>query len=196
MTWSHFEIVQNSPTRQPFWQAAAYFHTQLPHLVKSGLMGYYNISSISPFEPSTPLILGAGVWIINTSTSTSALDALVDPVLDHIQTTYPVNITRSSRYVPDFYDWWKVVYPPGAVGTESLLGNRLLDEKALSLPVPMIAENLAAAYPDLIFLGNLVSGPGVWNAEPAGGLGAMTPAWRSAVVELSMPFLFFFLHLF
>ena len=183
LTWSHFEITQNSRTREPFWQAAAYFHSQLPHLVESGLMGYYNISSISPFEPSTPLILGAGVWILNTNTS--AFNALLDLVLDHIQATYPINVTRTSRYVPNYYDWWKATYPPGAVGTESQLGSRLLDKKALSIPVNEIAPNLAAAYGDLVILANLVSGPGVWNAKPAGGLGSMTPAWRKTVVELS-----------
>ncbi|KAL8895045.1 MAG: hypothetical protein Q9207_008319, partial [Kuettlingeria erythrocarpa] len=168
MTWSHFDIAMTTPTRQSFWQAAAYLHTQLPQLVKSGLMGYYNISSVSPLEPSTPLILGAGVWILNASKAD--FDAILDPVLDHIQATYPVNVTRSSRYEPSFYDWWKVYSPPGAVGTESQLGNRLLDEKALSLPLDSVAQNLQAAYPDLAFICNLVSGPGMWNAKPPGGV--------------------------
>lgn len=185
MTWSHFEITQNTPNdRQPFWQAAAYFHTQLPHLVKSGLMGYYNISSISPFEPSTPLILGAGVWVLNASKPD--FDALLGPVLDHIKSTYPVNVTRSSSYESSFYDWWKVYSLPGAVATESQIGSRLLDEKALSKPLDEIADNLAAAYPDLITICNLVSGPGMWNLKPPGGLGSMTPAWRSTIVEMSM----------
>lgn len=187
MTWSHFEIAMTSPTRQPFWRAAAYLHSQLPHLVKSGLMGYYNISSVSPFEPATPLVLSAGVWILNATKAD--FDAILDPVLDHIQANYPTNVTRSSRYTPNFYDWWKVYSPPGAVGTESQLGNRLLDEKALSLPLQEIADYLAAAYPDLVLLYNLVSGPGMWDAKPPGGVGSMTPAWRSTVVELSVSFL-------
>ncbi|KAL8692115.1 MAG: hypothetical protein Q9218_002783 [Villophora microphyllina] len=185
MSWSHFDIIQNSPTREPFWQAMAYYHSQLPHLVKSGLMGYYNISSISPFDHSTPLILGAGVWILNTSLSD--FNAIVNPVLDHIQANYPVNITRSARYELSFYDWWKVYSPPGAVATESQLGSRLMDEKALSLPLNTIVSNLAAAYPDLVLIFNLVSGPGMWDAKPAGGMGSMTPAWRKTMVEIIVP---------
>ncbi|KAL9592325.1 MAG: hypothetical protein Q9179_006826, partial [Wetmoreana sp. 5 TL-2023] len=182
MTWSHFEITQNTLTREPFWQAMAYYHSQLPQLVKSGLMGYYNISSVSPFDPTTPLNLAAGVWILNTTTS--AFNAIMDPVLDHIRDTYPVNVTRSTDYAPNFYDWWKIYSPPGAVGTESQIGSRLLDERALSAPLDRIAAYLAAAYPDLVLLCNLVSGPGMWNAKPPGGLGSMTPAWRSTVVEM------------
>ncbi|KAI4203692.1 MAG: hypothetical protein LQ350_001693 [Teloschistes chrysophthalmus] len=185
MTWSHFDIVQTSSTREPFWQAMAYYHSQLPHLVKSGLMGYYNISSISPFEPSTSLILGAGVWILNTSVP--SFNAIVDPVLNHIQATYPVTVTRSARYEPSFYDWWKVYSPAGAVATESQLGNRLVDEKALSQPLDKIASSLAAAYQNLVMISNLVSGPGMWNAQPPGGIGSMTPAWRKTIVEIIVP---------
>ncbi|KAI4254242.1 MAG: hypothetical protein LQ352_003196 [Teloschistes flavicans] len=185
MTWSHFDIIQTSPTREPFWQAMAYYQSQLPHLVQSGLMGYYNISSVSPFEPSTPLILGAGVWILNTSVSD--FNAIVDPVLNHIQATYPVKVTRSARYEPSFYDWWKVYSPAGAVATESQLGNRLMDERALSQPLDTIASSLADAYQNLVLISNLVSGPGMWNANPPGGLGLMTPAWRKTVVEIIVP---------
>lgn len=190
MTWSHFEVTQNSPTREPFWQAAAYYHSQLPQLVKNGLMGYYNISSLSPFEPTTPLNLAGGVWILNTSIS--AFNAIMDPVLDHIKDTYPVKVTRSSRHFAKFYDWWKVYSPPGGAAIDDQLGNRLMDEKSLSIPLPKIANFLKEAYGDLIMISNLVSGPGMWNAKPAGGLGAMSPAWRKTIVEISMSMSFLF----
>ncbi|KAL8812484.1 MAG: hypothetical protein Q9223_007279 [Gallowayella weberi] len=183
MTWSHFEFAQNSSSREPFWQAAAYYHSQLPKLVKSGLMGYYNISSLSPFDPTTPLNLAAGVWILNASTS--AFNAIMDPVLDHLEATYPVKVTRSSRYFSNFYDWWKVYSLPGAVTGDDQIGNRLVDEKALSMPLPKIAGYLKEAYGGLVMIANLVTGPGLWNANPTGGLGAMTPAWRKAILEIS-----------
>lgn len=85
------------------------------------------------------------------------------------------------------YEWWQVQIPPGAVATvDSSLGSRLLGESALSLPLAELAEGLSTAYPGLVLLRNLVSGPGVWNAKPAGGLGSMTPVWRKAAVHLSM----------
>ncbi len=77
-------------------------------------------------------------------------------------------------------------YPAGAVATiDAQLGSRLLDEKALSTPLPELADALRVAYLNLVLLGNLVSGPGVGNAKLAGGLGSMTPAWRKAVTHLS-----------
>lgn len=42
----------HTPSRDPFWQAMTYYRSRLPRLVKSGLMGYFNIHSISLFEPS------------------------------------------------------------------------------------------------------------------------------------------------
>ena len=184
MAWSHFDITQASAI-STFWQATAYFHAQLPQLVKSGVMGYYNISATSPFNQSTPLILGGAFWILNSSIA--ALDAILVPFLDEINTTFAVEVTHSTEFAPNVYDWWKVYYPPGAVAmSDGQLGSRLLDENALSVPLPQLAEALRTAYPDLVLLGNLVAGPGVWNAKPPGGLGSMTPAWRKAVVHLSM----------
>ena len=61
-----------------------------------------------------------------------------------------------------------------------------LISKALLTPLPLLANSLRATYPTAGVLANLVSGPGVWNANPAGGQGSMTPARRIAVVEICM----------
>lgn len=80
-----------------------------------------------------------------------------------------------------------MVYPAGTAGPPDVqLGSLLLDEKVLSTDLPSLASSLRAAYPDLVLLGNLVVGLGVWNAMPPGGLGAMTPAWRQAFLHMSM----------
>ena len=185
MAWSHFDIKQSSADTSAFWQATAYFHSQLTYLVKSGMMGYYNISATTPTDQSTPLILGGAFWILNSSIP--AFEAIFDPFLNHINNSFAVETTHSTHYAPNLYNWWKVYYPAGAVAmVDSQLGSRLLDENALSTPLPELANALQTAYPKLVLLGNLVSGPGVWNAKPAGGLGSMTPAWRKAVVHLSM----------
>ncbi len=184
MAWSHFDITQKSANTSTFWEATAYFHSQLPRLVKSGMMGYYNISTTIPTDQSTPLVLGGAFWILNSSVPT--FEAIFAPSLDHINTSFAVDVTHSTQYVPNLYNWWKVYYPAGAVATiDAQLGSRLLDENALSTPLPEVAGALRTAYPNLVLLGNLVSGPGVWNAKPPGGLGSMTPAWRKAVTHLS-----------
>lgn len=149
-------------------------------------MGYYNISSIVPTNPGTPLQLAGGFWILNATTE--QVDAVLHPVLMNISDMFAVGVAYATTQLePSLYDWWKTAYPAGAVATsDSQLGSRLLDEEALSVPLPALAKALQTAYPDLVLLGNLVSGPGVWNAQPPGGLGSMTPAWRKAVVHLSM----------
>ena len=165
-----------------FWQATAYFHSQLPYLVQSGMMGYYNMTPVASGN-LTPALLISGAFII-LNNSISALDAIFDPVLSHLSASFPVKVTSSTQYSPNFHEWWKTYYPAGPVATiDSMLGNRLLDKKALSSPT--LAADLRAAYPTVGLLFNLLSGHGVWDAKPAGGLGSMTPAWRKAVVEMS-----------
>lgn len=147
-------------------------------------MGYYNISYLNPYNASTPLVLAGGFYILNATIE--SFDAVFTPLLTNLSAKYQLEVTHTTTFAPSMYEWWQVQYPPGAVAlTDSALGSRLLDEKALSLPLPQLAERLSTAYPGLVLLGNLVSGPGVWNAAPAGGLGSMTPAWRNAVVHLS-----------
>ena len=147
-------------------------------------MGYYNISNLIPGNATTPLQPEAGVWLLNATSPD--INAVLDPVLNRISTTFEVSLTHWTRSVSNYYEWWKVQYLPGAVGTLDVrLGSRLLDEPALSSPLSLLAERLRTAYPGLVMLGNLVVGPGVWSAKPSGGLGSMTPAWRKAVVHLS-----------
>ena len=175
--------MQTRAENDTFWQATAYFHSQLPYLVKNGMMGYYNMTPVVANSSSTALLISGGFIILNTTTST--LDAIFNPVLDHLASSFPVEVTSSTQHAPNFYEWWKTYYPVSPVATiDSMLGNRLLDEKALSSPT--LADDLRAAYPTVGLLFNLVSGPGVWHAKPPGGLGSMTPAWREAVVEMSM----------
>ena len=185
MAWSHFDMTQSSADVSAFWQVAAYFHSQLPYLVKSGMMGYYNISATVPTDQSTPLVLAGAFWILNSSIQ--AFDAIFVPFLSHLNASFPIEVAYSTQFAPNLYDWWKVYYPAGAVATiDAQLGSRLLDERSLSTPLPELAKALRTAYPNLVLLGNLVSGLGVWNAKPLGGLGSMTTAWRRAVVHLSM----------
>ena len=148
-------------------------------------MGYYNISATIPTNQSTPLVLGGAFWILNGSIAD--FEAIFAPLLNDIKSSFPVEVAHSTQFAPNLYSWWKVFYAASPVAmSDAQLGSRLLDEKALSTPLPELAEALHTAYPNLVLLGNLVSGLGVWNAKPPGGLGSMTPAWRKAVVHLSM----------
>lgn len=147
-------------------------------------MGYYNISSIVPTNPQTPLQLDGGFWMLDTTPE--VFDNIFIPVLRNISYSFQVGVRyRTAQQEPNIYDWWKAAYPAAQLApVDSQLGSRLLDEDALSLPLPILANALQTAYPNLVLLGNLVIGPGVWNAQPAGGLGSMTGAWRKAIVHL------------
>ena len=185
MAWSHFTVTQTNSDDTTFWQAMAYYHSQLPHLAKSGVMGYYNISNLIPGNASTPLQLAGGIWILNSSIA--AFDAVFTPVLNHTSASYPVKAAHTTQFWSSYYDWWKVYSSPGLVALlDSQIGSRFLDEKALSTPISSLAESLRAAYNPLsVMIANLVSYPGVGTVKPPGGRGSMTPAWRTAIVEMS-----------
>lgn len=72
---------------------------------------------------------------------------------------------------------------PG-IGIDLINGNRLLDGNALSQPQSVLEEILKEATPPHQSINiNLISGPGVWNAQPAGGGNSINPAWRTAYAE-------------
>lgn len=102
MSWSHFTITQTPENSTAFWLAAAYFHSQLPYLVKNGVMGYYNISSIVPTNPATPLQLAGGFWILNATTTD--FDAVFTPVLSNITAMFQVSVAYSTQLVPNLYE--------------------------------------------------------------------------------------------
>ena len=109
--------------------------------------------------------------------SIPAFKAMLTPFSDHINNSYPVEVAHSTQYAPDLYTWWKAYHLVGAVATvDSQLGSWLLDEKALSTPLSELAQALQTAYPKVVLPENLVSGLGVCNAKPPGGLGLMISA--------------------
>lgn len=182
IAWAQFTAAENiTGNDDTFWQAVALFHSKLPGLVEAGVMGYFNISNTQITNTSTPLRLQAGLWLLNKTVPD--LESLLGPVLDNMSTSFFLDVTHTIQTFPNFYSWWKEQYPPAAVGFDTQLGSRFLDAKALSKPLPSLAASIRKAYSGIILIGNLVVGPGVWNAKPAGGLGSMSPAWRTAVVD-------------
>ena len=107
-------------------------------------MGYYSISFQDPCNASASLALAGGLHILNATIP--AFDAVLNPVLNHIETTYTVEVTHTTYCARNMYEWWQVQFPPGAVAmVDSLLGSRLLDERALSSSLAELAEGLSTA---------------------------------------------------
>ena len=184
LSWSHFTITQKLASDSSFWSAVALMHASLPQLSKAGMMGYYNISYIDPTNTSAPLQFEGAFWMLDKTESD--VDETINPVLQNVSQTYPVVIRNNTHTAPNYYDFLQAYYPAAPTAKyNAALGSRLLDAKALQAPIETVAKALKTAFPQLVLLGNFVSGPGVWNARPAGGIGSMTPAWRSAVAHLS-----------
>ena len=73
------------------------------------------------------------------------------------------------------------------IGNNNAVGNRLLDAEALS-DTTKLRKAIEAATPSGTLANlNLVAGPGLWAAKPAGGSDSVTPAWRKSYVEYAVP---------
>ena len=81
------------------------------------------------------------------------------------------------------YAWYEANKNVAPVGANNALGSRLLNHQALSNITALRAAMNKATPPGTIANLNLVAGPGLWAAKPAGGSDSVTPAWRDAYVE-------------
>ena len=81
------------------------------------------------------------------------------------------------------YEFFEATKNTAPVGFNNAVGNRLLDSKALANVTALRAAINKATPPGTVANLNLVAGPGLWAAKPAGGSVSVTPSWRSAYVE-------------
>ena len=161
----------------------ARLHTKLPDLASAGLMGYY---FLRPYELGVFKKPKLSFWwiagILNGSQAT--VEATLEPLMSTLHDTAGLSVSLDTFNAPNYYDWWSNNVPAGAVGSNVLLGSRLLDATALRQNVSVIAKKLEESYNGYSLLGHLVGGAGIANAQPAGGLGSMTPAWRKAITHV------------
>jgi FAD/FMN-containing dehydrogenase len=176
---------------EAFWNSSTYFHQQLSKLVNDGVSGYYYQNppiSPSSSEGGSTGFLG-GLFLVVDKPSQRAVDSFA-PILEYINCTFASN--ASSIYLNQDYDtfhgWWFEYKDTSAVGFDMALGSRLLNADAFSVPSSDLMETIMAGTPipnDPLggFGGNLVSGPGVWNAVPRGGSNSVNPAWRNGTIN-------------
>lgn len=199
----------------------AYVLGQFPSLADQGLSGYaflfhalppfFDANAADPNAPVSGLFMSAALQLPQTNCSCSSCSSgsetmhrLWDPVLAHINRTWPGLFTASfqTQTFPSFLSWFHSNFDSSPAGDNSYVGSRLLDAPALarlasggeegsaalarfagaSIDGDDSGENentiaLATAY--------LVSGKGVHHARPRGGDNAVHPAWRSAYVHAS-----------
>ena len=171
-----------------FWNLATYFHTQLPKLAESGVMGYYYIRPDTGTAEPDPAIRGKvqGEWLVpeRTAAQASAILAPIEQYMRNAQWSDKVGVSSIVTEVPDFSAAW-AERSAESVGGSGRLGSRLLDGPALTGNFTKLKAALktATASSELL-LGHLVAGPGVRNAVVPNG-NAVLPAWRTAYTHIS-----------
>lgn len=170
-----------------FWSLVADFHTRLPDLSDSGVMGYYYAipNDTSEADPATAGKV-MGIWLVPQKT-VAQVRALIRPMEVAIGASqWPDKVVISSLATqhPDFAADWSA-NPPEPVGFDGRLGSRLLGRPALSNATALKALLKQSTPVPWALMGNLVAGKGLNEVKIAGGNNSVNPAWRTAYVHLS-----------
>lgn len=123
------------------------------------------------------------IFALYDPTSTDALEELVDPIARHITDAYypQVLIHNASTSYSTFYEMFVANADQSGAGVDKVVGSRLLPPKSLTEDgfqdalIQFLGQSGGRLY--------MVSGKGVWNAEPRGGGNSVNPAWRKALIH-------------
>ncbi|KAK3349476.1 FAD binding domain-containing protein [Lasiosphaeria hispida] len=181
-----FQFATSSSSPHAF-DAITYFISQFPSLADAGVTGYPIIFNGVANGSDGGQTLASGVIgkviVLDTHNATDIL-AKFEPLFAHINATWPGFVFfTSTTYHPSFGAWYEENYDPSPVGYGSVMGSRLLDTPALAAnatATKLALERFSAGGQATVYI---VSGKGVWDAQPRGGSTAVNPAWRRAVVH-------------
>lgn len=190
LPYTEYMFAYNTTARSnAFWSMAAYIHSEIPQLAKAGLMGYFMILPFDATEQNASMQAKfAGEWIA-PNLKLSQVQALLEPMEEYIRTAEWGEAVFTAGYGkerPSFANGFAIENPPESVGLPIRLGSRLLDESALSRPLPELKETLRKASGEWPTLGHVIAGPGTWNPKGgvAGGSNAVFSAWRKACMQI------------
>ncbi|KAL9070885.1 MAG: hypothetical protein Q9157_005661 [Trypethelium eluteriae] len=176
--------LQAAPNSTVYWDIMGHLLAQLPDLSAANVSAFtYLYPNITPSESGGPVASFEGVFALPEPTSSSSLEDLLTPIWRYVNETYPnqtVTQAKSTVY-PNLYSLFLDFADDSAAGVDKVVGSWLL-------PPDTLTDD---AFTDALisFLGNsggrlyMVSGRGVWNAQPRGGSDAVNPAWRKALVH-------------
>jgi hypothetical protein len=193
LPYTEYQYSYNTTAKSDtFWSMVAYFHSELPRLVESGLMGYFWVTPLEATSQNSSMQGRLyGEWFAPELTLLQVQELLA-PIENRIKTSGwgdPVSIAGQGKEHKDFMKEYARDSKPEAAGLPVRLGSRLLDEKALSKPLPVLEKALRTASNDSIdwpILGHVIAGPGTWSPKGgiAGGSNAVLPAWRKACMQI------------
>ena len=170
-----------------FWDMVTVFHTNLPNLSESGVMGYYYVEPNLADDPSRGGVIGS--FLLPEKSPSEANDIFAPLLQQFVSSNWSDAIATSntSTVAPSYAALW-ATNPPLQAGQDARLGSRLLDERALTANLTALKTALKGALPTRTgyLFGNVVAGPGVRNIKVPGG-NAVLDAWRETVVHLVIP---------
>lgn len=129
-----------------FWTMVASFHSQVPRLVKSGLMGYFWVTPFDSLETNAT-IQGKvyGEWLA-PKMSVNQVRQHLAPLEEYIKSADlgdAVFVSGNGEEFPDYTKGYAEINNPDTAGIPVRLGSRLLDEKALSKPISELKSRFA-----------------------------------------------------
>jgi hypothetical protein len=187
--------IETSADNPHAFDMVAYMLGQFPSLVDAGISGYPIILKASPSILGNYTVYTSGMigkFIMINSTNISDMATIFEPLFNYINSTWPgsFQIGFNITSYPSFYSWYEENYDGSPVGYENVMGSRLLDAAALSANATATKEAFEQFAGGDLTTAYIVSGKGVWNAEPRGGSNAVLPAWRKSIVHASESTLF------
>lgn len=125
------------------------------------------------------------VLALPSPASALTLSNLWAPMLTYIANTYPnsTDITTAVKSVvfEDLESLYEAYADVSGAGVDKVVGSWLLPPDILSSSAfPAALQTFLGASGGRLYM---VSGKGVWDAEPRGGGDAVNPAWRSALIH-------------
>lgn len=170
------------------FDAITYMVSQFPKLGDAGVSGYPIIfnSVGNTSDNGRSLVSGLIARVIMLTRDQNAILGQVQPLFAHINATWPgFSFYTSTTYHRSFGAWFEDNYDPSPVGYGSVMSSRLLDGPALAAnatATKAALQRFSAGGQATVYI---VSGKGVWTAQPRGGSTAVNPGWRRTYVHAS-----------
>lgn len=174
--------LEAEPNSTVYWDAVAYILAQYPTLSSADVSAFTYLYPNITSESGESVGSFQAVFALPEPASASALDDLWEPYWAHINETYPGAVTQATSTIfPDLYNVFLEYADSQTAGLDKVVGSWLLPPETLTDDALLDALKT--------FLGDaggrfyMVSGKGVWDAEPRGGSDAVNPAWRKALIH-------------
>lgn len=180
--------LQAEPNSTVYWEILAYFLAQFPALSAANVSAYTyvypNTTNTTQVEGGNRVSSFEAVLALPEPASASELEDLWAPFWAHINETYPDQTVTwaTSMVFPNLYSMYlKYADDSNSAGVDKVVGSWLLPAETLTddalnnALIKFLGESGGRLY--------MVSGNGVWNADPRGGSNAVNPAWRKALIH-------------